>query len=745
MVDLTKFYSGDFERDYAYGDSRVMFLDAMASHGYGSLPVVLKVGQFGKIDSPLDNRKGKGSAWYIYNEVDVDGSVLGFGTYGCWKSGDRFVWCSKKVAGMNFRERAQYNVEREAMRQREEELEKLRHAEAAAECQAIYEGASDALEHGYYIKKGIKPVVGVRLDGKGRLIVPVLNEDGHIMSLQRIDKNGGKYFYGGGRSKGGYFVIEGDASLVMVTEGLATGQSVHEATNATVYVAFNAGNLYPVCSVVAKRFGNTAKITVCADNDENTAGNPGVTKGAQAATAHGFDIVYPDTHGDWNDIHNQHGLDFIKSKLVKTVQAYEKKKVVESDTPKPLGFMADVINYYNATAGIDQPGFAVQTALAVASVVCGRWYKTSYENYTSLYLLNVGKSSTGKEHAKTVVERILYAAGQDALIAGDGYTSAGAVFTALLNKPRHITVIDELGRYLEAGKTGGVSNQREANTKLMESITRAHSVLRPPTYSTMSAGKNQDLNTGRVIHNPCVTMLAMTTPVTLFDSLDAKAIKDGFIGRFIISMSNVDRQVRIHKPALEVPPAIVQWIDAINKRAGSNNETASEPTKPQVLELTSGAHDMQVDFQKFCMDQCNKLEAFGMEELPSKSNEMALRVALIHALSRDPQATSVETPDMDFAIAYVKKCLMETIAALKLSISSSDYEAAKKEILIDLRNRGQNGITWASMQKNAPYSKHKQKDLKDILNALKDAELAIDELYQPPQRGRPTTRWIAIK
>jgi len=48
------------------------------------------------------------------------------------------------------------------------------------------------------------------------------------------------------------------------------------------------------------------------------------------------------------------------------------------------------------------------------------------------------------------------------------------------------------------------------------------------------------------------------------------------------------------------------------------------------------------------------------------------------------------------------------------------------------------------MQKNAPYSRHKQKDLREILIALRDADLAADEPFTQG-RGRPTIKWMAIK
>jgi hypothetical protein len=333
------------------------------------------------------------------------------------------------------------------------------------------------------------------------------------------------------------------------------------------------------------------------------------------------------------------------------------------------------------------------------------------------------------------------------LVAGDGYTSSGAVFSALLDRPRHISIIDEFGRYLEAGRdlAKGNHNQREANTKLMESIGRAHGFMRPPTYSTMTLKKDQaDALKNRQVQNPAITLLTMTTPDTLFKTLDMGAIRDGFVNRFIICISDAERAIRKHKPPVDVPQSIIDWITNVTARHGKPH-IASEAASPIVLNFTAEAMALQNEFQQYCIDKANYLERFGMAELPGRSNEMAMRIALICALSDNDNATEINEKHMQWGIDYIKAALEKTIDKLKVSISSSVFEAAKKEVLADLRNRGADGITWSAMQKNAPYSQHKQKDLKEILQALKDADLAADESYINPKGGRPTVKWVALK
>ena len=82
---------------------------------------------------------------------------------------------------------------------------------------------------------------------------------------------------------------------------------------------------------------------------------------------------------------------------------------------------------------------------------------------------------------------------------------------------------------------------------------------------------------------------------------------------------------------------------------------------------------------------------------------------------------------------------------LKVTLSGSDYESNKKEILSDLRSRGSTGLTWSQMIKTPPYSRHKRNDLREIMEALKDADLACDETVVTQKRGKPAVKWVALK
>ena len=58
-------------------------------------------------------------------------------------------------------------------------------------------------------------------------------------------------------------------------------------------VCFHAGNLEPVARALRAKFPRM-RLVVCADNDQATPGNPGVTQALAAARAVGGYLAVPD-------------------------------------------------------------------------------------------------------------------------------------------------------------------------------------------------------------------------------------------------------------------------------------------------------------------------------------------------------------------------------------------------------------------------------------------------------------------
>lgn len=183
------------------------------------------------------------------------------------------------------------------IKEKRKELQRL----AQKKAQNIYDKADNASEqHPYLMNKKIKPIGKIKQIGDS-LIIPIF-KDQQIISLQFIEPNGDKRFLKDGEVRGGYFYIKGtDDRLFLLCEGYATGVSLFLATGFNVLVAFNAGNLSAVGSLIKDK-----NVVVCADNDHYNEQNIGLIKGLQVSKDLGAGISVPDIinnkNTDFNDI-----------------------------------------------------------------------------------------------------------------------------------------------------------------------------------------------------------------------------------------------------------------------------------------------------------------------------------------------------------------------------------------------------------------------------------------------------------
>ena len=129
---------------------------------------------------------------------------------------------------------------------------------------------------------------------RGTVVVPLRDASGKLWALQAISGDGTKLFPRYGRKAGCFHVIAGDGvePLVAIAEGYATAASVHMATDWTVVIAFDAGNLLAV-GRAARQLYPSARLVFCADDDPEVPGNPGRCKAEAAAQELGAVAVFP--------------------------------------------------------------------------------------------------------------------------------------------------------------------------------------------------------------------------------------------------------------------------------------------------------------------------------------------------------------------------------------------------------------------------------------------------------------------
>ena len=408
------------------------------------------------------------------------------------------------------------------------------------------------------------------------------------------------------------------------------------------------------------------------------------------------------------------------------------------------GRLQDAVNFYNTTAPKEQPQFAVQTALAFASVVMGRRWRTDQDNYSGLYFVNVGKSATGKEHAKFALEKMLESSGLDHLIGPSGYTSASGVFSALVQQPCHVAVVDELGRVLQSAQAQGNQHKVDAQTILMEVFGRQSSTLRPQGFSKMGMTAKQASEFDKVVRRPSLTFMAMTTPSTLYDNLSSRYVTDGFLGRFLIVESLIGRQVGRPVKLIDPSAQLSDWAKSCaSARDGTMpGDTHDVPPPPVTIPFAPECIPMLIDCDKAMLKRMDEYERWGMEAMFGRTKEIAQRLALIVARSREEEAISASS--LQWGIDYATFYTMRTVGALRRTMADGPFESACKAVFARIEAAGLKGVTVRDLSEGvrafANLDPRKRKDVLDVL--VEDRGIQCRNTSEG-QRGRPRFAWFA--
>lgn len=191
--------------------------------------------------------------------------------------------------------------------------------------------ASPAPENFPYLLRKGAPSLGLRTDldqQMGQVIlIPALDANGKVVGIERISGAGQKQHLG---EKKNTFYLTGEpgpGEQVYVCEGYATGASLFKITGCPVAISFSHFNLGNVGNILERK---GFKPTVCPDSG--------------ASEVAGFrNIKTPDgtsDKADWNDIHQEHGLDrarelFREQEAKSTIHTEDKPT---KQKPSLLGF-----------------------------------------------------------------------------------------------------------------------------------------------------------------------------------------------------------------------------------------------------------------------------------------------------------------------------------------------------------------------------------------------------------------------
>jgi len=299
------------------------FIEAMRLSG---IPFKGNLIADGSIHRFAPQGKSDKDGWYVFYGMA--------GAFGDWSQDIHEKW-SPKNQDLSYEDRERLSEQIEKAKRASGEERQRSYEEAASRALTEWNSFSERGAPSYLTRKKVE-AFGVRFRGE-MVVIPLKDAAGKLWSLQFIAPDGTKRFLSGGRKKGCFHhigVLE-DGKPIVITEGYATGASVHMATHQPTIIAFDAGNLDPVIEEL-KRAYPRSPILIAGDDDHWKEHNVGREKAEQVVNKYGCSVVFPRFKNtetkptDFNDLHVLEGVSIVKEQLEQAISS------LEWPEPKPI-------------------------------------------------------------------------------------------------------------------------------------------------------------------------------------------------------------------------------------------------------------------------------------------------------------------------------------------------------------------------------------------------------------------------
>ena len=389
------------------------------------------------------------------------------------------------------------------------------------------------------------------------------------------------------------------------------------------------------------------------------------------------------------------------------------------------GLVGEVMRHTLATSLYPQPELALAGAIALVGTITGRKVTDAYRTRTNVYVLGLGLSGAGKEHARSVNKELLIRGQAEKLIGSERVGSHAGIVTTIHDQPATLMQLDEMGRLLETMKDPRKApHLYNCITVLMQLYSSSGTVWKADAYA--------DAKKVKTINQPHLCIYGTATPDSFWHSLSTDNIAEGLIGRLLVFEGRgyeVDMQSPSGDPLPQAIVDAVRWWQEY--RPGGGNLSGEHPV-PKLVPHTPEANE------RF-LGHIRAINARRIRENPlraalwSRSGEKVAKLALIHACSRSrclPETITSE--DVDWGIKLGNWLTRRLLAGCANHVSENEVEAKSKRILNMIPDRG---ITLELLGRRTQWLRARERQ--EILSDLERSRLIYFESI--PTDRRPKT------
>ena len=415
------------------------------------------------------------------------------------------------------------------------------------------------------------------------------------------------------------------------------------------------------------------------------------------------------------------------------------------------GVMGECMAWMTRTAQRPQPLLSMAATLSLFATALSTKVASPTRLRTNLYLVSVAGTSSGKDHGRKCLAKVLQAARLDHLIGGDDLASGAGLLSRAHKCPRTVFQLDEFGMMLQAMRSKNAGAHLASIVKnLMIIFGATDSIYRGTEYADQKLRQRMD------IEYPCVNVHATTTGEQFFPALGSADVTSGALNRLLVLVCP-DVLVPRQRPAHEDPPeAVVKWIE--QAQLLQHDMQGLTPSNPIVVDYTDEADALIDQFGVWVDEYRDKAENPQTKALWGRAFETSVKLALIYAVTQhtDSQALAdlvrqgglrIDGNASRWGVAFTKHFMGAMDKELSDRMGESEFDIMVKECIRQINRKGRLGLTCAELGRFYPAYGGKEPRIQDAIHvAILRKEAAAQVVYPPASgRGKSRTAWVATQ
>ena len=364
----------------------------------------------------------------------------------------------------------------------------------------------------------------------------------------------------------------------------------------------------------------------------------------------------------------------------------EQTNVLDFEDPGPLseelldapGFVNELTDHTLSQAHSPNRTLAFLGAVAMQAHLAGRAYADPGGTRANLYLIALGETGVGKEAPRRTNALLADAAGATRSLA-DSVASGEALEELVARQPVLLLQPDEAESFV--GSLNGTGGNA---MRLSERVRRLYSAS-AGRYAVRATAK---LPEGAEVANPHLTLFGTGTPRAFYGALDARAVENGLFGRCLVV--DVPDEYRTNRPLAAPPPArlvdIARWhVERWRNADGSDrpDQIVAEET-PEAKCVFRSTADTLMLLRKRLADS----ELFTARALVVRANEKIAKLALVRAISENPERPVVTAEGVNWASKFVMHVTKAMLHEAQFHVAEGKFDALVKRFLGLLAKHG---------------------------------------------------------